>query len=113
VAANGGHYLPAKPGTTYRCTGDVAFWGMHGKADTAIPYTPQGLAYKQFWTTRHGCGTGTPTKLAIADASADDECVELRGCTEITRWCAYNAASGHQVPRKYYARETMAFFGRF
>lgn len=111
VAANGDYYLPRSGTTPSTCSGGPKpFWGMHGKRDPSLALNPLGYQYRDYWLAQNGCDKANPTRLTIAGASADDECWSYPGCAQPTRWCSYNSASGHQVPRAYYARETVAFF---
>lgn len=112
VAANGDYYLPVRADAAAPCVGHPAVWAFHGVADPSFTLS-LGERYRDFWVRRNGCDATRATALRITDAMSDDACVEYPGCGQPTRWCAYNAASGHQVPRAYYAREVVAFFRGF
>lgn len=107
VAANGDYYLPTRADAAAPCVGNPAVWAFHGIGDTSIPFT-QGPRYRDFWVRRNGCGA-TTTSLMFAGTMADDTCVAYEGCGQPVRWCAYNAAAGHQIPRAYYPREVVAW----
>lgn len=112
VAANGAYYLP-KANSRHPCKGKVATWSFHGKRD---PYftLKQGHEYRDYWVKRSQCDRSKkPKVLRFSGMRSDDECSEYQGCTHRTLWCAYNAHSGHQVPRSYYSREVMRFFRSF
>lgn len=109
VAANGAYYLPSPE----ECLDDVAVWAMHGKAD---PYFPihLGWEYRDFWMDRHGCDGSVPLVIQVDGVEqADDDCLQYTGCSEPTRWCAYNERAGHQIPWAYFSEETMRFFRSF
>ncbi len=112
VAANGDYYLPIRADAAAPCVGRPAAWAFHGVADPGFSLG-LGERYRDFWVRRNTCSAASPTLLTFAGAMPDDSCVEYLGCAERVRWCAYNAASGHQVPRAYYAREVVAFFRSF
>jgi polyhydroxybutyrate depolymerase len=112
VAANGDYYLPTRADAAAPCVGQPAVWAFHGVADPGFTLA-LGQRYRDFWVRRNTCGAAAPTPLTLAGAMADDTCVEYQGCAERVRWCTYNAASGHQVPRAYYPREVVAFFRSF
>ncbi len=111
VAANGDYYLPTRSDAAAPCVGNPAVWAFHGINDGSIPFT-LGPRYRDFWVRRNGCGS-TTTPLTFAGAMADDSCVAYEGCGQPVRWCAYNAASGHQIPRAYYPREVVAWLRSF
>ena len=94
------------------CVGRPAVWAFHGVADPGFTLA-LGERYRDFWLRRNTCSAAAPTPLTLAGAMPDDACAEYQGCAERVRWCAYNAASGHQVPRAYYPREVVAFFRSF
>ena len=112
VAANGDYYLPTRDDAVAACVGQPAAWALHGIDD---PYfgLDLGERVRDFWVRRNGCDAGATVPLVFDGAMPDDTCVEYVGCAATVRWCAYNAASGHQVPRAFYAREVMAFFRGF
>jgi poly(3-hydroxybutyrate) depolymerase len=110
VAANSPYYLPTS-GVAFPCEGETAAWVMHGKADPSFP-PAVGDAVRDFWIGENGC-TASSTPLTIEGAAADDACVEYTGCAQRTRYCSYTAATGHQIPFDWYARETMRFFESF
>jgi polyhydroxybutyrate depolymerase len=112
VAANGDYYLPTRSDAAAPCVGAPAVWALHGINDTSIPFT-QGGRYRDFWVRRHGCDASASDPLTFAGAMGDDTCVAYRGCAQPVRWCAYNAASGHQIPRAYYPREVVGWFRSF
>ena len=111
VAANAPYYLPTT-GTSFPCQGETAAWVMHGKSDQSFPISV-GEAVRDFWVGKNGCSASSAAPLAIAGSAADDACVEYGGCTQRTRYCSYTAATGHQIPFEWYARETMRFFDSF
>ncbi|MFO0604397.1 MAG: hypothetical protein U0324_14535 [Polyangiales bacterium] len=111
VAANGDYYLPTRADAAAPCVGGPAVWAFHGVGDTSIPFA-LGPRYRDFWARRNGCGAST-TPLTFAGEMADDDCVAYEGCGQPVRWCAYNAASGHQIPRAYYPREVVAWLRSF
>jgi polyhydroxybutyrate depolymerase len=111
VAANGDYYLPTRAGAAAPCVGAPAVWAFHGVGDASIPFA-QGPRYRDFWARRHACDA-TTTALSFEGLMADDTCVAYQGCAQPVRWCAYNAASGHQIPRAYYPREVVAWLRSF
>ncbi len=111
VAANGDYYLPTRADAAAPCVGNPAVWAFHGIGDTSIPFS-LGPRYRDFWVRRNGCEAAT-SPLAFTGAMRDDDCVAYQGCGQPVRWCAYNAASGHQIPRAYYPREVVAWFRGF
>jgi polyhydroxybutyrate depolymerase len=109
VAANGVYYLesPDVP-----CKGASAVWAMHGKGDPYFDIT-LGEEYRDFFVAQNKCSAMfKDLGITTASGSAED-CVEYSGCTEVVRYCAYDASFGHQVPDDYYATETMDFFRSF
>lgn len=112
VAANGDYYLPTRADAAAPCVGSPAVWAFHGIADPGFSLA-LGERYRDFWLRANGCGTSMSMPLTLSGAMGDDTCVEYGGCAQRVRWCAYNAASGHQIPRAYYPREVVAFFRSF
>ncbi len=114
VAANGDYYLPTAAAdiAAHPCVGSPAVWAFHGVADPGFTLA-LGQRYRDFWVRRNTCDVASTTALMPAGAMADDTCVEYQGCAQRVRWCAYNARSGHQIPRAYYPREVVAFFRSF
>ncbi len=114
VAANGDYYLPTSAADMRDrpCVGNPAVWAFHGVADPGFTLA-LGQRYRDFWVRRNGCDASAASPLTPAGAMADDACAEYPRCVARVRWCAYNAASGHQIPRSYYPREVVEFFRAF
>ena len=87
-------------------------WAFHGIGDTSIPFT-LGPRYRDFWVRRNDCDASVTAPLSFVGEMSDDTCVSYSGCTSPVRWCAYNAAAGHQIPRAYYSREVVAWLRSF
>jgi len=112
VAANRPYWFEPAGGGEPGCVGDVAVWTFFGEADDHFTSQPHPGAYGEeqdaFWMARNGC-TGGTTELGFG---VDGECIEHGGCAEQTRFCLYDASTGHQRPG-YYPTAVRAWFGGF
>ncbi|HRI63545.1 MAG TPA: prolyl oligopeptidase family serine peptidase [Polyangium sp.] len=109
VAANGIYYLESP---VVACQGAAAVWEMHGKGDPYFDIT-LGEEVRDYWVKKNACGTMTTDLGIMLLTGTHEDCVEYSGCSEVVRYCAYDASFGHQVPDDYYAQVTMEFFRSF
>ena len=86
------------------CTGQVAAWITHGRADEVVTFE-QGEGSRDHWLAANSCGSeATPI--------GPEECVEYSGCDADypVVWCPTDL--GH-TPPGYSAEEIWKFFQRF
>jgi len=48
--------------------------------------------------------------VSIAGTASDDETWDYTSCAQATRYSSYTAATGHQIPRDWFAAAAMAYF---